>query len=174
MAWQGDFLIARSGFRLSPIPSACLTLIYPHDSVGEFSYSNKRFRILSPLPPCLFDFDILFRLGRAKYFCRKHPQRRHFFSANLRCSRKVSTATRGLKHKRFWKEVFLPKPYPTVKPRKQPYSPFDHLHTCVKITYHDYNKYKYLSHEHPMALYRYPQVLSCSLPTNQAYSDSHP
>lgn len=173
---MGGFSYGNKRFRILSLHSlpAYLTLIYPHGLVRGFSYSKKWLQILSPLPPCLLDFDMLFRLGRAKYFCRKHPQRRYFFSANLRCSRKISTATRGLKRKRFPKEVFLPKPYPTSKPRKQPYSPFDHLHTCVKITYHDYNKYKYPSHEHPMALYRYPQVLSCSLPTNQAYSESHP
>lgn len=115
VAWWGDFLMAISGFRFSlhSLP-AYLTLIYPHGLVRGFSYSKKWLQILSPLPLCLLDFDIVFWLGRAKYFCRKHPQRRYFFSANLRCSRKVSTAMRGLKRKRFPKEVFLPKPYPLL------------------------------------------------------------
>ena len=132
VAWWGDFLIARSGFRFSlQSPLAYLTLIYPHGLVRGFYYSKKWLQILSPLPPCLLDFDMLFRLGRAKYFCRKHPQRRYFFSANLRCSRKVSTATRGLKRKRFPKEVFLPKPYPLLQSQES--SHITPLITCIPV-----------------------------------------
>ena len=146
--WLGRaiFFIARSGFGFSlHSPLAYLTLICSFGLAGQ-NTSAGNIRSVGT--------SFLQTLGEAE---------------------KLVPLREDLSASGFRKKYFCPNYLPsTSKPRKQPYSPFDHLHTYVKITYHDYNKYKYLSHEHSMALYRYPQVLSCSLPTNQAYSESHP